>query len=129
VAAGGSVRIGGVNVDEAGRDVVLVPWADGVEARRQGRWWRFLAENPGWGGKASAGPSDGQIVAPMPGKLLALPVKAGDQVKAGDRLAVLEAMKMEHRLTAPFDATVETVSVVEGAQVAEGMLLVTLVKA
>jgi 3-methylcrotonyl-CoA carboxylase alpha subunit len=50
-------------------------------------------------------------------------------VKAGDRLAVLEAMKMEHRLTAPFDATVEAVSAVAGAQVSEGSLLVTLVRA
>ena len=56
-------------------------------------------------------------------------VKPGDKVQAGDRLAVLEAMKMEHRLTAPFDGTVEAVSSEAGAQVADGMLLVTLARA
>jgi 3-methylcrotonyl-CoA carboxylase alpha subunit len=50
-------------------------------------------------------------------------------VAAGDRLLVLEAMKMEHRLTAPFDAVVEQVSVAAGGQVAEGTLLVTLARA
>jgi 3-methylcrotonyl-CoA carboxylase alpha subunit len=64
----------------------------------------------------------------MPGKLIGLFVKAGDRVQAGDRLAVLEAMKMEHRLTAPFDAQVTSVLVSEGAQLAEGTLLVTLEK-
>jgi 3-methylcrotonyl-CoA carboxylase alpha subunit len=53
----------------------------------------------------------------MPGRLLALHVGPGQKVHAGDRLAVLEAMKMEHRLTAPFDGTVTAVHTSEGAQV------------
>ena len=111
------------------RDVVVVAAGDGVEARRQGRSWRFVGEDPAWAGQSASGPADGQITAPMPGKVLGLFVKAGDAVKAGDRLAVLEAMKMEHRLTAPFDATVEAVTVAAGAQVTEGTLLVTLARA
>jgi 3-methylcrotonyl-CoA carboxylase alpha subunit len=110
------------------RDVVVVPAGDGIEARRKGRSWRFFGEDPAWAGQSASGPADGQITAPMPGKVLGLFVKAGDQVKAGERLAVLEAMKMEHRLTAPFDATVEAVTVAAGAQVTEGMLLVTLAR-
>lgn len=111
------------------RDVVVVAAGDGVEARRKGQSWRFVGEDPAWAGQSASGPADGQITAPMPGKVLGLFVKAGDAVKAGDRLAVLEAMKMEHRLTAPFDATVEAVTVAAGAQVTEGTLLVTLARA
>jgi 3-methylcrotonyl-CoA carboxylase alpha subunit len=107
----------------------LVAAGDGVEVRLAGQAWRFLPANPLWHGHSAAGPGDGQIVAPMPGKVIALFVKPGDTVRAGDRLAVLEAMKMEHRLTAPFDGRVEAVSVAADAQVAEGALLVTLEKA
>jgi 3-methylcrotonyl-CoA carboxylase alpha subunit len=56
-------------------------------------------------------------------------VNAGDSVQAGDRLLVLEAMKMEHRLIAPFDGTVAEVRVADGAQVAEGSILLVLEQA
>ena len=111
------------------RQAAIISIEGGVEARLKGLTWRFFFENPAWAGHSAAGPSDGQIVAPMPGKLIGLFVKAGDSVQAGDRLAVLEAMKMEHRLTAPFDARVEAVSATVGGQVQEGALLVTLVRA
>ncbi len=107
----------------------LVAVDGGFEARLKGRSWRFTAENPAWWGHSSAGPADGTILAPMPGKVISLHVKPGDKVAAGDRLLVLEAMKMEHRLTAPFAAIVEQVSVAAGGQVAEGALLVTLARA
>ena len=100
----------------------------GTEARLNGRSWRFFTENPAWGREAASAPSDGQIVAPMPGKLLSLHISPGAQVKAGERLLVLEAMKMEHRLTAPFDARVQEVRVTAGAQVPEGALLAILEK-
>ncbi|MBY8338009.1 acetyl/propionyl/methylcrotonyl-CoA carboxylase subunit alpha [Alteriqipengyuania sp. NZ-12B] len=67
------------------------------------------------GGSASA--ADGAILAPMPGKVIALDVAEGDSVTAGQRLMVLEAMKMEHSLTAPFDGTVTQLSASEGGQV------------
>ena len=60
---------------------------------------------------------DGEIVAPMPGKVIAVDVAEGDAVTAGQRLLVLEAMKMEHALTAPFDGTVTELNVSEGGQV------------
>ena len=68
------------------------------------------------GGGALAA-SDGAILAPMPGKVIALDVAEGDSVTAGQRLMVLEAMKMEHSLTAPFDGTVTQLSASEGGQV------------
>jgi len=66
-------------------------------------------------GQASA--ADGAIIAPMPGKVIAVDVSEGQAVTAGQRLLVLEAMKMEHALTAPFDGVIEGLSVSAGAQV------------
>ncbi len=61
--------------------------------------------------------ADGAILAPMPGKVIAVDVAAGEAVTKGQRLLVLEAMKMEHALTAPFDGTVTELSVSAGSQV------------
>ena len=71
--------------------------------------------NPHGEGAASA--ADGAILAPMPGKVIAVDVAEGDAVTAGQRLMVLEAMKMEHALTAPFDGTVTELSAATGGQV------------
>ncbi len=60
---------------------------------------------------------DGEIIAPMPGKVIAVDVTEGQAVTAGQRLMVLEAMKMEHALTAPFEGTVTQLNVSEGGQV------------
>ncbi|NUR44649.1 MAG: acetyl/propionyl/methylcrotonyl-CoA carboxylase subunit alpha [Sphingomonas sp.] len=67
---------------------------------------------------------DGEIEAPMPGKVTAVDVKKGAKVKKGQRLLTLEAMKMEHALTAPFDGTVAELNAKAGAQVTEGTILV-----
>ena len=64
----------------------------------------------------------------MPGKIIAMNVKAGDTVTHGQTLAVMEAMKMEHSLAAPRDGVVEAVSGAVGEQVAEGVVLVQLVE-
>jgi 3-methylcrotonyl-CoA carboxylase alpha subunit len=69
---------------------------------------------------AEAGAGDGVIKAPMHGRVLAVDVAAGDRVAAGQRLAVIEAMKMEHTLRAPFAGTVTEVPVGAGQQVVEG---------
>jgi 3-methylcrotonyl-CoA carboxylase alpha subunit len=69
---------------------------------------------------AQAGAGDGSIKAPMHGKVLELFVHAGEAVVGGQRVAVLEAMKMEHTLRAPFAGTVTDVAVAVGAQVVEG---------
>jgi 3-methylcrotonyl-CoA carboxylase alpha subunit len=74
----------------------------------------------------TAGAGGGAIIAPMPGRIVAAPVKTGQAVTKGQALVVLEAMKMEHTLTAPFDGVVAELTVIEGEQVAEGVLLVRL---
>jgi 3-methylcrotonyl-CoA carboxylase alpha subunit len=60
----------------------------------------------------------------MPGRVTAVEVSPGEKVAKGQRLLTLEAMKMEHALGAPFDGIVAELSVVLGAQVTEGQLLV-----
>jgi 3-methylcrotonyl-CoA carboxylase alpha subunit len=62
----------------------------------------------------------GRLTAPMPGKVVSFSVKAGDVVKKGQPLAVMEAMKMEHTIAAPADGTVQELLFAPGDQVAEG---------
>jgi 3-methylcrotonyl-CoA carboxylase alpha subunit len=67
---------------------------------------------------------DHGLRAPMPGRIVAVLVRAGDRVRRGTPLLALEAMKMEHVLTAPADGIVSQIRASEGAQVAEGVTLV-----
>jgi 3-methylcrotonyl-CoA carboxylase alpha subunit len=69
---------------------------------------------------AQGGTGDGLIKAPMHGRVLEVLVGIGEQVTTGQRLAVIEAMKMEHTLRAPFAGLVTQVSIAAGAQVVEG---------
>ena len=77
----------------------------------------------------AAGAGDNLIRAPMPGLVRAVMAEAGQAVQAGDRLAVLEAMKMEHVLRAARDGTVAEVLVTPGAQVEAGAALIVLADA
>jgi 3-methylcrotonyl-CoA carboxylase alpha subunit len=73
---------------------------------------------------AGHGAHDGEIEAPMPGKVTAIDVSAGQKIAKGQRLLTLEAMKMEHALTAPFDGTVVELNASAGQQVSEGLVLI-----
>jgi 3-methylcrotonyl-CoA carboxylase alpha subunit len=64
----------------------------------------------------------------MPGRIVSVEVSEGQAVTAGQKLLVLEAMKMEQALTAPFDGTIETLNAVAGAQVQVDALLVKVAK-
>jgi 3-methylcrotonyl-CoA carboxylase alpha subunit len=76
--------------------------------------------------QAEAGAGDGVIKAPMHGRVLEVLVSVGDRVAGGQRLAVIEAMKMEHTLRAPFGGVVTQVPVGTGAQVVEGTKIVVI---
>jgi 3-methylcrotonyl-CoA carboxylase alpha subunit len=69
---------------------------------------------------------DGVIKAPMHGKVLAILVEQGARVTKGERVAVVEAMKMEHALLAPSDGTVSDIAATVGAQVAEGATILMI---
>ena len=75
---------------------------------------------------ADAAGDGASIRAPIVGRVAKVFVKAGQAVAKGDRIAVVEAMKMEHVLHAPRDGTVKTVIVTEGEQVAQGALVAIL---
>jgi len=77
-------------------------------------------------GHAHGGTADGRVVAPMPGKIVKIAVREGDDVEEHALLVVLEAMKMEHRLEASVAATVKTVLVKEGEIVPSGAPLLEL---
>ena len=68
----------------------------------------------------------GRLTAPMPGKVVSFAVMVGDKVKAGQALAVMEAMKMEHTISAPKDGTVAELLYAPGDQVADGAELLKL---
>jgi biotin carboxyl carrier protein len=78
----------------------------------------------GQGGVAR--PGEQRVNAPMPGRILRVLVKPGDEVAHRQGLIVIEAMKMENELTAPKAGTVKDVAVVEGASVEKGRLLVVI---
>ena len=75
---------------------------------------------------ATGGAGDGAILSPMPGRIIAVDVTPGQTVTKGQRLVTLEAMKMEHSLTAPFDGMVADLTATPDAQVPEGTLLVRI---
>ncbi len=81
------------------------------------------------GGGAPSAPRagvKGGVAAQIAGRVLSVRVKAGDAVKQGDILLILEAMKMENEVKAPADGTVSQVLVAEGARVADGETMVVI---
>jgi 3-methylcrotonyl-CoA carboxylase alpha subunit len=113
-------------VDWRSAEVVGEPVSGGVAINDDGL--SFLASLPRAAVSAAGAASDGAILAPMPGRVTAVEVAAGDAVTKGQRLVTLEAMKMEHGLTAPFDGIVGELPVAQGSQVSEGTLLVKVEK-
>jgi 3-methylcrotonyl-CoA carboxylase alpha subunit len=95
-----------------------------VVAFYEGQAYEFGLTARGTG--TSHGLHDGEIEAPMPGKVTAVEVLRGEKVAKGQRLLTLEAMKMEHSLTAPFDGTIAELNAKAGAQVTVGQLLVKM---
>ena len=83
-------------------------------------WW---VEPYRYAGGAHASAHDGDILSPMPGRIIAVDVAAGQAVTKGQKLLTLEAMKMEHSLTAPFDGVVAELNAEAGAQVQVEALL------
>ncbi len=92
----------------------------------EGATFRVTADRTEGGAGGAAG--DGAILAPMPGRIVSVEVSEGQAVIAGQKLLVLEAMKMEQALLAPFDGVVESLSATPGAQVQVDTLLVKVAK-
>ncbi len=73
----------------------------------------------------AAAPSGDVVTAPLQGTILSVDVAPGDQVKAGDILVVIEAMKMENEIVAPHDGEIAKIHTSKGVVVSSGDLLVT----
>ena len=106
-------------------DVQLVMTRSGIYALHQGRqtqvaWRDLLAVD------LDQGQGGGLIKAPMHGKVVAIFVAKGQKVTRGEKIAVLEAMKMEHTLTAAMDGVVDDVLAEAGQQVPEGARLIVI---
>jgi 3-methylcrotonyl-CoA carboxylase alpha subunit len=119
---GPAVAVDGV---EAALDATAIEAADALYVLRQGRQTVVRRADLGSADLDHAD-GDGLIKAPMHGKVLALLVAEGDQVSKGQRLAIVEAMKMEHALVAPRAGRVREVAVAAGSQVAEGARVMTI---
>ena len=101
----------------------LEPWPAAAETGlvADGEHYRLMLARSDAG--SHHGAHDGDILSPMPGKIIAVDVSEGQAVTKGQKLLTLEAMKMEHTLTAPFDGTVAQLSATPGAQVQVEALL------
>jgi 3-methylcrotonyl-CoA carboxylase alpha subunit len=109
-------------------DAVAVAAGDAVYVLRHGRQTRVALRDLSLDEAGDHG-SGGLVRAPMHGKVLGLLVEQGARVTRGQRLAIIEAMKMEHTLVAPIEGTVAEIAVAQDAQVAEGARVMLIVPA
>jgi 3-methylcrotonyl-CoA carboxylase alpha subunit len=99
--------------------------ADGIVVVADGRQYHVALLRYETAGAARGG-GDGSVLAPMNGRIVAIFVALGEHVTPGARLAAMEAMKMEHNLTAPIAGTVAEIMTAPGSQVAEGAVVLRI---
>lgn len=108
------------------RRVVVARMGRLVEVAVDGERFQLTPCAPVPGGAAAGAAKGGPLRSPMPGKIVELPVTAGDAVSRGDTVVVVEAMKLRNSLTANADGTVAAVRCAIGDQVAAGDVLVEI---
>jgi acetyl/propionyl-CoA carboxylase alpha subunit len=136
-ASGAAMHFDRVRVSELGVSGLTVEGSDGLRERyrvvpdgervhvRSGGRSVTFAWVPRFRDLAAEAAADG-CLAPMPGKIIKVLVKNGDAVKAGQPIVVMEAMKMEHTLSAPHDGTVGALAVEPGQQVEGGAVIAVI---
>ncbi len=120
---------GGISHSRDGRTrrYALATAPDGVVwIARDGSAWGVREQEPLEAARTAADDGGGPVVSPMPGTVTVVEVTDGQQVTAGQTLVVVEAMKMEHVLTAPVDGTVSELRARAGGTVARGDVLVVV---
>ena len=145
-AEGWAVEVDGLDVGYrqfrgAGRDMVLVDGAGSVRkmaepaAERADDLWRLMLDDEPvilevvdpYAPAGEASGAENRLAAPIPGRVVQVSVAAGDVVKRGDTLVILEAMKTEIRIAAPRDGVIEALGCAAGDSVDAGAELVSLV--
>ena len=120
------VRVGDakrrIGANDEGGEVFLA----GPYVLRRGRQTEIRLFDPLETDAETGASGDGTIKSPMHGKLIAVLVAVGDEVAKGARLAIVEAMKMEHALTAPFAGRIVEVAAAAGAQMVQGAKIIVI---
>ncbi|GAA2152185.1 acetyl/propionyl/methylcrotonyl-CoA carboxylase subunit alpha [Actinomadura napierensis] len=126
-----AASLSGSTLTYGGRTVSFTAARDGhtLWLGRDGRAWALAEHVRAEGGAASAVSGDGVLRSPMPGTVLAVKVGEGDRVDEGQPLVVVEAMKMEHTVTAPRAGVVAQLPARAGAQVALDAVLAVIEEA
>ncbi|MDF1499125.1 MAG: biotin/lipoyl-binding protein [Anaerolineales bacterium] len=113
-------------------EALVYPSEQGVQVLLRGRLFDFTVEDErqrrlrqSTGGAAMQS-GEYQLRAPMPGLIVVVPVKEGQEIKSGDDLIILESMKMQNELKAPRDGTVSRIRVKSGDNVDQNQVLLTL---
>jgi 3-methylcrotonyl-CoA carboxylase alpha subunit len=124
---------------QAGEAIIRVPLhesATAIHAKKLGDAYVAFAggeaygfTDPRFGGDLAGVVAGGAVLSPMPGRVTALLVAVGDRVKTGQSLAVVEAMKMEHTMTAAIDGVVAEIMVELDSRVVEGQAVIRLEEA
>mgnify|MGYP000274210266 CR=1 FL=1 len=120
-----AVRVSGPESGESEIEADLVDAPDGVYVLVEGRQFHIAERDP-FSADLDSADGDALIKAPMHGKVISIHVEEGEAVEKGQKLAVIEAMKMEHTLTAGRDGTVSEVAAAAGDQVGEGQKLIVV---
>jgi 3-methylcrotonyl-CoA carboxylase alpha subunit len=116
-----------VSIDPDSRPASIATLAGERVLFMRGEAWSFGTPESARAGSTDSN-SDGSVPAPMPGRVVSVAARQGQPVKKGQSLLILEAMKMELALAAPFDGFVASLAVAAGDQVTEGAVLVRVVK-
>ncbi len=114
-----------VTLDGVRGRIIVLDHAAETAVFLDGESWQ-LAEIDPLAARAGEDPGGGRLTAPMPGRVTRLLVEPGAKVRRGEPLMIIEAMKMEHTVTAPADGTVEQVRYAVGDLVEEGAELIAL---
>ena len=119
-------RVVRCEIDGRSYRVGIVDTCETTFATAAGRSWNLVRPNP-LARRARA--SNGAVVAPLSGRVVSVTAQLGAQVRAGEVLIVIEAMKMEHRLCAGADGRIEQIEVRVGDQTRVGQILARVVTA
>jgi 3-methylcrotonyl-CoA carboxylase alpha subunit len=112
-------------LDDVRKQITVLEHGTETAVFLDGESWRLIELDP-LAARAGEDPTAGRLTAPMPGRVTQLMVEPGTSVRRGQPLIVIEAMKMEHTVTAPADGVVEAVRFAPGDLVEEGAELIAL---